>query len=64
MAIVDKIIAFENGDLNQKQTIEFFKELYISKTLNGLQGTYQRTFNNLVENGLIDIKELQTEQKI
>ena len=61
---VEKIIAFENGELTDDELIEFFKELYISNALFGLQGTYQRTFNALCENGLIDINELRTERNI
>jgi len=64
MDITDKIIAFENGELTDDEIIDFFKELYTTKILFGLQGFYGRTFNNLVENGLIDLKALNTERKI
>jgi len=64
MDIVTKIIKFEGGELSQKETINFFIELYQSRVLFGLQGFYQRTFRDLVEQDLINIKELQTETKI
>lgn len=62
--ILNKIIAFENGELSEDEIIEFFKELYQKNILFGLQGTYQRTFNNLCESGLINLEELQAEKNI
>jgi hypothetical protein len=64
MDIIDKIIAFENGDLTNKEIIDFFKELYVTKQLFGLQGNYQRCFKSLVDEGFINLKELNAEQKI
>lgn len=64
MDIADKIMFFESGKLNQKQTIDLFKELYQTGILNRLQGFYFRTFNDLLSSGLINLKELQTEKRI
>ena len=64
MDIVDNIIKWESGELTDEETIDFFRELYLSDILKGLQGTYQRTFNALCDNGYIDIQQLKTLKKI
>lgn len=52
MDIVDKIIAFENGDLDEEETISFFQELIDSGMAWSLQGSYGRAANALIEQGL------------
>ena len=64
MDTIDKIIAFEEGELSLDEIIELFTDLYKTGQLNHLQGMYGRTFANLVEEGFIDLKALQTENKI
>jgi len=64
MDIVNNIIKFEGGELTHEEIIEFFKELYLSNALFGLQGFYQRTFKDLCENNLINLKELNTLKRI
>lgn len=64
MDYINNIIAFENGELNQEQIINLFTELYQTNILFKLQGFYQRIFNDLIEGGLINIKELQAEKEI
>jgi len=53
MDIVDKIIAYESGELDQEEAIEFFQELLDTGLINNLQGSYQRTAAALIEGGWI-----------
>ena len=54
MDIVDKIIKHEDNDLTFKETIEMFSELIKSKTINGLQGSYQKQANSLIKLGYLE----------
>ena len=46
---VNKIIAYENGDMSQEETIEFFQELIDTGAAWQLQGHYGRTALKLIE---------------
>lgn len=48
---IDKIIAFEQGDLDEDDTIELFQELIDSGLAWQLQGSYGRMANALIQNG-------------
>lgn len=48
---IDKIIAFEQGDLDEDGTIELFQELIDSGLAWQLQGSYGRMANALIQNG-------------
>ena len=48
---VDKIIAFEQGDLDEDGIIELFQELIDSGLAWQLQGSYGRMASSLIENG-------------
>jgi hypothetical protein len=48
---VDKIMAFESGELDEEGIIELFQELIDSGLVWQLQGSYGRTANFLIENG-------------
>jgi len=48
---VDKIMAFESGELDFDATVEFFQELIDSGLAWQLQGSYGRMANSLIENG-------------
>lgn len=51
MDIVDAIIALETGELSDEGTIELFQELIDSGKIHGLQGSYQRMAEALIEQG-------------
>jgi len=48
---VDKIIAFEQGDLEFEAVIELFQELIDSGLVWQLQGSYGRTARALIDEG-------------
>ena len=52
--LVDKIISFESGGLNNKDTLELFSELIKTGQAWQLQGCYGRTAQALIDKGLID----------
>ncbi len=52
MDIVDKVIAYEDGTLDEQATIAFFQELIDSGWVWQLQGRYGRTAASLIEAGL------------
>lgn len=51
---VSQIIDYENGELEFDQVVELFQALKDSGTIYGLQGSYHRTLNSLIEAGLVD----------
>jgi len=51
---VDKIIAYEQGELTQEEVIELFQELVNSGLAWSLQGSYGRTAMALIEAGEIE----------
>jgi len=53
MDTVDKIMAYESGEMNETEIISFFQELLDSGLCWKLQGHYGRTAKNLLDNGLI-----------
>jgi hypothetical protein len=56
-ALVDRIIAYEYGDLTFEQSVELFQQLYDTGVINELQGSYGRTMAQLILDGLIDTEE-------
>jgi len=50
---VDRIIAYEQGDLSEEETISLFQSLVDSGLAWELQGSYGRTAIALIEAGLI-----------
>jgi hypothetical protein len=50
--MVDKIIRYESGQMNEDETIQFFQELIDTGLVWSLQGHYGRTANNLIEEDL------------
>ena len=53
---IDKIIAFEQGELDDEGTLELFQALVDSGMAWTLQGYYGRTAMSLLEAGLIKQK--------
>jgi polyhydroxyalkanoate synthesis regulator phasin len=58
-SIVDKMIAYEGGEMNEEEVVEFFQELLDRRLINSLQGSYQRTAALLLELGHIDLLEVK-----
>lgn len=55
MNIVDKVIAYETGEMtDQEELLEFFQELVDTGAAWSLQGHYGRTAMALIERGLIN----------
>jgi hypothetical protein len=53
MIDVEKIIRYENGEMDWDETVEFFRGLVESGMILHLQGHYHRMANRLTEDGLI-----------
>jgi hypothetical protein len=51
--LVDRIIAYEQGDMDQEEMVEFFQELVDDDLAFRLQGHYGRTAARLIEAGLV-----------
>jgi len=51
--LVDKIMAYEQGEMDQEKTVEFFQELVDDHLAFRLQGHYGRTAARLIEAGLV-----------
>ena len=53
MAVIDDIIAYENGELDEADTVSFFQRLVDTGLAWTLQGSYGRTAAGLIEAGLV-----------
>jgi hypothetical protein len=51
--MLDKILAYENGEMDDAEFIPFFQELVDSGLAWQLQGSYGRCAESLIENGLV-----------
>lgn len=51
--LVDRIIAYETGELGEEETVGLFQELVDSGQAWTLQGHYGRTAQALIEAGLV-----------
>ncbi len=51
--LTDRIIAYEQGDLSEAETVELFGELVRTGAAWTLQGHYGRTARGMIEQGLI-----------
>jgi hypothetical protein len=49
--LVDFIIDYETGSLNEEQIIEGFQYMITTRTINNLQGSYQRMAQSLIDQG-------------
>lgn len=52
----EKIMAYENGELDECETIELFQELINSGLVWQLQGSYGRTAKALIDAGHCELK--------
>ena len=53
MDLVSKLMAFEEGELSLRGTVELFSDLIKSGRINFLQGTYGRCGQSLIDMGII-----------
>lgn len=56
ISLVNKIIAYESGELSDNDTLELFAELIKTGQAWTLQGSYGRMAQSLIANGFIDRK--------
>jgi len=54
MEMVDDIMRYENGEMNEVQEVKFFQALLDTGTIFHLQGHYQRQMDRMIENGEIN----------
>jgi len=54
MDIVNKIIDYENGELQGLDVLELYADLIKTGTILGLQGSYQRQARSFIEDGIIN----------
>ena len=54
MDTVSQIMAYENGEMEEPEMIAFFQFLLDSGMIYSLQGSYQRTAQQLIDAGLIE----------
>lgn len=60
---VSKIMAYEQGELDNDETIELFQELVNSGLVWNLQGSYARTASMLIEAGYMTRKEGENDHR-
>jgi len=53
--VLDFICKYEGGELTDDQVVEGFQKLHDAGLINQLQGSYQRTLNHLVAQGLVTV---------
>jgi polyhydroxyalkanoate synthesis regulator phasin len=53
-SIVDKMVSYEGGEMNEEETVAFFQELLDRRLISSLQGTYQQIAALLMELGHIE----------
>jgi hypothetical protein len=51
--LIERIVAYESGELTEEQTFQLFQELVDSGMIMNLQGHYQRLAAQLLAAGLI-----------
>jgi hypothetical protein len=54
MGIVDKIIAYEDGQMTDEQVVGLFSDLVKNGMAWTLQGTYGRMASTLIDRGILD----------
>lgn len=56
MQFVNRIICYEEGEMEWEETIKLFQDLLDSGFIMNLQGHYQRTAQTLIQTGQISYK--------
>ena len=56
--LINDIISYENGELNESECIEFFQKLINNGMAWTLQGHYGRTAKSLIDNGYCERRGL------
>lgn len=52
--IYERVIRYEEGDLTVDETAQLFSDLIRFGVISGLQGSYGRTAERLIEGGVLD----------
>jgi len=52
--VVNQIMAYEQGDMDDEEVIDFFQTLLDTRIIYSLQGSYQRHAQALLEAGYIE----------
>jgi hypothetical protein len=53
MNLTSTIIAYENGELDEEQTLILFQVLISTGLIHDMQGSYQRKAQELIDSGLV-----------
>ena len=56
MDVIDQIIAYENGELDDEGALTMFSDMVRTGQVWTLQGAYGRTANELIKQGFIERK--------
>ena len=51
--MIDAIIQYESGEMSHDDIIHFFGELVSTGFINAMQGHYQRTARDLIQQGIL-----------
>ena len=54
MNVMQGIMDYENGDMDNVEVLEFFQHLVNTGIINHLQGSYQRVATELLSQGMIE----------
>jgi hypothetical protein len=53
--LAEQFMAYESGEMDSVDTVEFFSDLIQDGLINGLQGSYHRTAVALIEAGCLSV---------
>lgn len=60
--MIEKIMKYEDGEMNDDEVIELFQELVDNGMAWRLQGHYGRTAHALIEGGFIEPREIKNDK--
>jgi hypothetical protein len=61
--IIDQIVRYENGEMDEQETLELFDELIATGLAWTLQGCYGRMAQSLIERGLCQVPPRKEERQ-